>query len=259
MLPGTGENIAQDEHRHVAADAVTSRGDGLEHTEHRLAGRSGAVIELDGVSPGGRVRVFAVGQPTNARNCLLAEGFRGRDRALHEQLRSRGQPGMIETHVVRNEIEQQAQSVFAKFLPENLEAFVATQGGRDVIISNGIRRAADIRFAPPGQRLIVGATQLRVRQRLGARQRSAGPNPHQPDMSEAEPPPFGEFNFRHIGQCDLSARSLGQLAQPAPGIDFVKEGSQSSKDHVFSTFSALAGLDTRKTIRPFLASGGVAL
>lgn len=30
-------------------------------------------------------------------------------------------------------------------------------------------------------------------------------------------------------------------------------------DHVFNTFSALAGLETRSIINPFLASGGVAL
>ena len=60
--PGALEHIGQDEHRHVAANAVALAGDPDELADHRLLRRRIAVVELQRVGPAGEIRVAAIGQ-----------------------------------------------------------------------------------------------------------------------------------------------------------------------------------------------------
>src|SRR5437762_9479545 len=50
-LPGFGEHVVQQQHRHVAAHAIAALGDGLQLLNHRGAGVGAAVVELNRVNP----------------------------------------------------------------------------------------------------------------------------------------------------------------------------------------------------------------
>ncbi len=71
--PGLGEDFGKNEHGHVAADAIATVGDGVEHFEHFGVGLGTAVIELDGIGPSREVWVFAVGEEAEAVMGLTKE------------------------------------------------------------------------------------------------------------------------------------------------------------------------------------------
>ena len=60
--PGPLEDVGQDEHRHVAADAVALPADLQELVQHGLLRGHVAVVELEGIRPPGEIRVPAVRQ-----------------------------------------------------------------------------------------------------------------------------------------------------------------------------------------------------
>ena len=62
LAPGSLEDFGQDQHRHVAADAVALPGDPHQFADHRFLHGGVGVVELQRVGPAGEIRITAVGQ-----------------------------------------------------------------------------------------------------------------------------------------------------------------------------------------------------
>ena len=60
--PGAFEDLRQNQHRHVAADAVALAGDLHEFADHRFLRGGIGIVELERVGPAGKVGVAAVGE-----------------------------------------------------------------------------------------------------------------------------------------------------------------------------------------------------
>ena len=127
-LPGFGEDIVEYEHGHVATDAIATAGDDLQQPGH-LARGSQPIIQLDGIRPGGEIRVFAVSQPPNARAGFLGKGLGDLCQALHEDFRLFADPRMIETKVIGHEVQHQFQPVLVELATELLEPVLPAQAG----------------------------------------------------------------------------------------------------------------------------------
>ena len=112
LLPRRGENIVEQEHGHIATHSIAKPCHTLKFVSHGLASCGIAVIELDGISPGRKVRVFAVGKPTRAAERLMLERIGPLRRALDEEFGPFPKPGMIVAEMIWNEVENQFDSVF---------------------------------------------------------------------------------------------------------------------------------------------------
>ena len=60
--PGSFEDFWQDQHGHVAAQAVALLGDLQEFADHRLLRGGVGVVELHGIGPAGEIRIAAEGK-----------------------------------------------------------------------------------------------------------------------------------------------------------------------------------------------------
>src|SRR5205823_9477693 len=116
--PGPLEHVVQQQHDHVAANPITTPGERLQQFSHGGARVGAAIIQLYGVNPGGEVRVFAMGEPATASLRSGGESSRGLGRSLNEKFRPLNNPRVVESEVIRHEVEQQAQSVCVKFVAE---------------------------------------------------------------------------------------------------------------------------------------------
>ena len=125
--PGFGKYVVENEHRHVAADAVTQASDALEFCEHGLAGGWIAVIKLDGIDPGTHVWVLAAGQPAPAFCSFAAKGIGAFEAAMDKEFRTMFDPGMIVPEMIGNEIQNQTDSVTGKLLAKGFECGIAPQ------------------------------------------------------------------------------------------------------------------------------------
>src|SRR5215469_17390169 len=118
-IPGVGENVVQDKHGHVAADAVAVIRDFAEFADERGARGGFEVIELENVAPGREVRVAAVSEENGFGGCFL-EKKGGRIlakiflRASNEIFGVRRNPGVVGRGVVGDEIQNQADAASAE-------------------------------------------------------------------------------------------------------------------------------------------------
>ena len=84
MLPRFRKHVIEQQHRHVATDAIATLGYREEQVGHRGAGGRAAIIELDAIGPGREERIFAVRQPTSAEAGRLREALGRLAINLHE-------------------------------------------------------------------------------------------------------------------------------------------------------------------------------
>jgi len=289
--PGAGEDVVEEKHGHIATDAIAEAGNVQELVEHGAASFGPAIIELGGVAPGGKIRVFAVGEPPRAEGGLLEERAGDAAGALDEEVGAVAEPGVVEPDMVGDEIEQQFKAIGLEAAAELLEAVHPAKGGRHLVGGDGVRRGADIGVLPAGQSVGVSAALALGAERVSAGARAAGPDAHEPDVSEPGGTPAVEFGLGDVGERDGAAGAVGELAQPAAGVQLVGDGGVESgrlrvgggagawsvgrdacdrhagteaegvavQRRRFNTLSALAGSETRIIIRPRCASDGVAL
>jgi hypothetical protein len=124
LMPQVRSNdLGQDEHRHIAADAVALPGDRFQLADHRLLQVRVAVIELQRVGPAIEVRVATVGEHHRAALRLHAAIVLRCARqialaAVDEVLRVLFGPCVIRSHVVRHEVEHQLQSALLQPMPQ---------------------------------------------------------------------------------------------------------------------------------------------
>ena len=156
VAPGAGEDLRLEQHRHVATDAVGAVGDATELGDHRLAQPAVPVVELQRIAPAGEVGVAPVGEDLAAVHRLdggvvlrlATEIVLG---PLDEVLRVRVRPGVVERHVVGDEVDQQALPAPTEALAQAGQRRVAAEVVVDVVGDDGERRPDDVGLAHVGE------------------------------------------------------------------------------------------------------------
>lgn len=127
VAPGLEEYLVEEEHCHVAAEAVAMFGDGFQRFGDGLAGIGAAEVELGGIGPGGEVGVFAVGYVDGAAGGFDGEGFRVGLGGLDEAFGVLSDPGVVESGVVGDEVEDELEAVGVEVLSELGEGGESTE------------------------------------------------------------------------------------------------------------------------------------
>ncbi len=111
VAPRLGNDVVEQQHRHVAPHPVALVGDLRQGLDHRRAQGGLRRVELDDVGPRGEVRIPSHCQHTARR---LEEGgwidLQVRFGASHEVLGVRPYPGMVGRDVVGDEVEEEAHA-----------------------------------------------------------------------------------------------------------------------------------------------------
>src|SRR4029453_14890158 len=118
ITPGSFEYVIHDQHRHIATDTVALLGNLAERLDHHTAQGWSEGVELNDIRPCREVRISAISQDMTVN---LNKGLWGRSQLVghagDEQLRSARCPWMIRSHVVGDEVQDQADTTRRKRLP----------------------------------------------------------------------------------------------------------------------------------------------
>ena len=225
--PGALEHLGQGEHRHVAAHAVALAGDLQQFPDHGFLRGGVAVVELQGVRPAGEVRIAAMGQeqvpllPLDPGVVLRLPAqalLRPRDKVLRVALH----PGVIQPHVIRDEVEHQLQAAPREPLAQPRQRRVASEVGRDGIGGDRESGAADVRLAQVRQRLLEFPPPLAVLARHPPAGLARTPHAQQPDPVEARAAPAVQLGVRNVVERGRPPQRTGQLRQPDARVDLVE-------------------------------------
>src|SRR5215207_5496834 len=128
ITPGSCEDIIHDQHRHIATDTVALLGNLAERLDHNSAQGWSEGVQLNHIRPRREVRISAIGHDTTVN---LNKGLWVRlqlvGRAGHEQLRLARGPWMIRSHVVGDEVQDQAHTTRRERLPGGGERASSTK------------------------------------------------------------------------------------------------------------------------------------
>ena len=157
--------------------------------------------------------------------------------------------------MIGNEIQHQSQVMPLKLGAKLAKALGAAQRFGHGVIRHGEGRTDDpfLSARPKSFRALRSKVWLCAGEiaAFGA----GGPHAHEPDMRETAFLPGSDFFLRRRGQRHGPSETIRQRAQPAARVDFKK---QRVRHQLFKSFMAFLASETRKIIKPFLASGSVA-
>ena len=225
--PGARENVVQNEHGHVATDAVAVIGDFAELGDERGARGGFEIIELDNVAPSREVGIAAVSEKEGLGGGFVQEKRGGGSAkiclcATNKIFRMRSSPGVVGRSVVGDEVENQADAAGAELFAGVVEIGPGADARVRPVLTDGIGRADDLTELPAGKGLIESGEAGRIELEITAAYRAAFPDANEPDEIEAEASDFVPFAGRDVTQGDTAAIFCGELLEPGPGVDFVE-------------------------------------
>ena len=113
-VPGTLKDLGQHQHRHIAAQSVAPIGKIEEDGDHRILQGGIGIVELQSVAPTIKIRIAAMSKDLllaiiqSESSVVLRRGGDIVGGALYEIIGMLVDPGMVESHVVRDKIEHQS-------------------------------------------------------------------------------------------------------------------------------------------------------
>ena len=153
--PGPFKDVREQQHGHIAAHAVTSLCDFHQFPDHRFLRSRVAVVELKGVRPAREIWIASVGENHIAApaldsrivlgklgQVLLAAGYVIVGMILH--------PGMIQSGMIGNEVEHQAQAALAEFLAQAGQSGISSQIDVCGVAGDGEPGTRDVLFTQVG-------------------------------------------------------------------------------------------------------------
>src|SRR5215831_15854846 len=117
---------------------------------------------------------------------------------MDEQLGPLGQPGMVQSDMVRDEIEHQPQSMSVELLPELAKSTFAPQGRGHCVVRDRKRGTQKIRGASFAEVLMVLAHEFAVVERLLAATGAGSPHTHKPYMRKSQFAPARKLGVGHV-------------------------------------------------------------
>ena len=227
--PGALENFRQNQHRHVAANAVAFAGDGDQFVDLRLLQLRIAVVELQRVGPTGIVGVASVREDSRppigldphvvlrrAANLLLA--------ALHVVVRVGLHPGMIRRRMVRHEIQHQLDTVSREPLAKLRQRRVVPNLLADGVTGDCEAGAADVVLFEIGQDGAELGSPFGLAPRDGPPCGAGPPDAQQPNPVEALQSEAVNRCVVNLSQGRSFAALTGQASQPDTGIELIEGG-----------------------------------
>src|SRR5271157_475386 len=126
--PGALEGRVQQQHGHVASDAIALSRNTGNRFQHRLPKPGLKPIELQNIGPCREVRIPSAGVDSSLYHnvgCRVVPGILGIP--ANEVLRMLGDTRVVRRHMVGHEIEEQVHAPLREFLPGNGETFRASE------------------------------------------------------------------------------------------------------------------------------------
>ena len=203
--------------------------DATELAHHRLLEGRVAVVQLEGVRPAVEVGVAPIRQHANALGRLDAAVvlrlsgdllFRPR----HEEVRVPGHPGVVRRHVVRDEVEDEAQAPALQASAEPGERLVPAEVLVDAVVTDREAGAADVLLAEVGQDAPVLGKPLSPRARDVPGRRAGLPHAEEPDKVEPVRGQPVDIRIGEVVEGRLPAQLGRELREPDPRVDLEERG-----------------------------------
>ena len=231
MTPGPLEDLRQDEHGHVAADAVALPGDLQELRDHRLLSGRMTVVKLQCVRPAVEVRVPAMGEQQVAPRPLHARVVLWRSRQIRfcpgdVVLGVVLHPGVIQAGVVGDEVEHQPQAPCPEPLAQAGQRRISSEVGMHGVAGDREAGSGDVLLAQVRQRLLELSAPLAIGARHPLPGRPGAPHAQEPDPVEPHPGRAVQLGVRQVIQRGPAAQRPGQLRQPDARIDLIERGKK---------------------------------
>ena len=196
----------------------------LQLAEHRLLESGVAVVQLERVRPAVEVRVAPVRQDARALARLHAAVVPGRcDELLfrpgHEEVRVLGDPGVVRRHVVRDEVEDEAQAATLQAPAEPGERLVPAEVLVDPVVPDREAGAADVFLAEVGKDAAVLGEPLGIRSRDAPGRLARLPHAEEPDEVEPVPGQPIELRVGDVVERRLSPQRGRELRESGPRVD----------------------------------------
>ena len=151
VSPCFGDNVWQQEHRHIATHAITLIRDVMQDLPLDVMKFFAAVVELQSVNPSAVIRIPAVRQYSRSvlrhdLNIVLRLSFEIGFTPVYVVLRMFQDPRMIRSRMIRNEIGHESNAALSKPFPKVRQRGPATKIRMNFIGANGKWRPANIRL-----------------------------------------------------------------------------------------------------------------
>ena len=200
-----------------------------ELAEHRLLQGRVAVVQLERVRPAVEVGVAPVGQDARARarpDAAVVLGLRGELllRPRHEEVRVLGHPGVVRRHVVRDEVEDEAQATTLQARAEPGERLVPAEVLVDPVVPDREAGAADVFLAEVGEDAAVLGEPLGLRPRDAPGRLAGLPDAEEPDEVEPVRGQPVELRVGDVVERRLSPQRGRELREPDPRVDLEERG-----------------------------------
>jgi len=215
-VPGALKHVGQHQHGHVAADAVALPGDLDELGDHRFLRGGIAVVELQRVRPARKVGIAAMGEQQVSLRALDPGVVLRRSRQVElgsadVMLGMVFHPRMIQTGVVRDEIEEQPQATCAQSLAQTGQCRIASELVVNRVAGDGEARAGDVFFAQVRQCLFKFLAPLRSGARDSLPCLTRLPDTQKPDPVEAHLRKAIELGVRDVVQASPAGPGFGKV------------------------------------------------
>jgi len=225
VSPGPAEDAVDEQHGHVAAHPVALVRDAQQRSGSRFPDPGVKGVELGHVLPGGVVGVPAACEDPSARlEKLQRRPDQVRRVARDQEVGVFLHPVVVPGHVVRHEIQDQAETAAAKFPACRGEAVGAPEALVHGVVPYAVRGALDVVVREIRQ---DPAALLEERRQAPGQPRPRGapaPDAHEPDGIETEGSDGFPFLRGDGRQRDGPAVPAAQFGKPGPGVDLVDQG-----------------------------------
>ena len=210
-IPCPLEDLRDDKHGHVTADAITLTRDPSQLAEHGLLQIRIPIVQLQSIGPAREVGVAPIGKdaafagdiPVGRVFWLRGKLFLG---PADEEVRMLLDPGMIRRHVVRDKIEDQPQTTLAQPFSQPGKSLIPAEIGVDMIVMDrGNRNRKCLSPEGPSGRCSIFSKKLRDRGRYTSAGFPGLPYAQEPDKVE---PVRGKLIELRIGNIVQSSRAV---------------------------------------------------
>ncbi len=188
-----------------------------------------AVVQLERVRPAVEVGVAPVSQDARAvarLDAAVVLGLRGELllRPRHEEVRVLGHPGVVRRHVVRDEVEDEAQAPALEAPAEPGERLVSAEVLVDPVVPDREAGAADVCLAKVGEDAVVLGEPLGLRPRDAPGRLAGLPDAEEPDEVEPVRGQPVELRVGDVVERRLSPQRGRELREPDPRVDLEERG-----------------------------------
>ena len=133
-------------------------------------------------------------------------------------------PAVIGRHVVRDEIEDEAEAALAQSLPKTGERLVAAEVGVNVVVADGEGGPGNVGVPEVWENAVILGHPLRVRRRHPTRGLAGLPDAEEPDEVEPVARELVQLGVGHVVQRRGPAERLAQFRQPDARVDLEERG-----------------------------------